>query len=77
MWSIDASTEDLTNESHGMVTNVAWDMFVDSDTSKAQIDGQARFEIMIWVGTYGDPKPIGFSDGPCLKQKVSISNHPL
>jgi hypothetical protein len=71
-WSVDATPEDLDSATSGLVANVAWDLFLDQDPNMAQIDSKAAWEIMIWLGRYGGPAPIG---QPCLGGKsVSIGD---
>lgn len=70
-WQITASPIDLASNTLGMLANVAWDIFADADPKKAGNDATALYEIMFWMGTYGQPQPLGFSDGPCLKQTLN------
>ncbi|KAF2664659.1 concanavalin A-like lectin/glucanase [Microthyrium microscopicum] len=73
-WSISAPAKDLDSRITGMVSNVAWDMFADEDPAAAQVDASAKYEVMVWVGRYGDPKPIGFSSGLCQNQTVTVGD---
>jgi xyloglucan-specific endo-beta-1,4-glucanase len=66
-WAIPAPPKDLE-------TNIAWDLFADPEPATSRIDARARFEIMVWLGAYGDPKPIGFANGLCLNQ-TAVSNN--
>jgi xyloglucan-specific endo-beta-1,4-glucanase len=61
-WDMYAVDHDL--QSSNVIANVAIDMFADADPSAASSAILANYEIMVWVGTYGQPHPIGFSDGP-------------
>lgn len=62
----DALTENETN------TNVAIDMFLDSDSKKAQDSTKAKFEVMVWFARFGpSTQPIGLSNpGSLDKQTV-------
>jgi hypothetical protein len=42
----------------GTVANVAFDMFVDDEPTKCGDPITAEVEIMIWVGTIGNPYPL-------------------
>jgi len=47
--------------------NVVYDMFVDPDKTVASGTNstvQSKYEIMIWIGAYGDPFPLGASVNP-------------
>lgn len=62
------SSPSVANDVEGLsqlntIANVALDMFVDSDSTNAQSEVDASYEIMIWLGSFGDPKPLGFSQG--------------
>lgn len=55
-------TSDLTAES--VNTNVAIDMFFDSDQTNAQNSTKAKYEVMVWFATVGSAaQPIGYSSG--------------
>ena len=43
------------------VANIAFDLFADPDSDKALSATTAATEIMIWIGTVGNPWPIGYS----------------
>lgn len=44
--------------------NVAIDMFLDADSTKAQSSTDAKFEVMVWLGLFGSAtEPIGFQQG--------------
>ena len=52
--------------------NVAVDMFVDSDPSKAVDTTQAKYEVMIWLGQYGaSTQQIGLKEGAVATQVVN------
>ena len=45
-------------------TNVAIDMFVDADSSKASSTEDAKYEIMVWLATLGPAtQPLGLDQG--------------
>jgi hypothetical protein len=50
--------------------NVALDLFVDPDPSLAQNETNAGYEIMVWLGAFGNPYPIGYSNGLNLNQTI-------
>lgn len=53
-------------------TNVAIDMFLDSDKQNAQSSTDAKYEIMVWLGTIGAAtQPIGLADGAVLTQVIN------
>lgn len=53
-------------------TNVAIDMFLDSDKTKAQSSTDAKFEIMVWLCTIGAAtQPIGLANGAVTTQVVN------
>jgi hypothetical protein len=74
-WDLFASNKDLDSSTAGMVANVAWDMFADEDQGTSMIDSQARWEVMIWMGRYGNPAPIGSPN--CLANTVTVGNDVL
>jgi xyloglucan-specific endo-beta-1,4-glucanase len=43
------------------ITNVALDLFADADSNNAKNPTQANYEIMVWLGSFGDPKPLGWN----------------
>ncbi|KAK0638570.1 concanavalin A-like lectin/glucanase domain-containing protein [Cercophora newfieldiana] len=55
---------DYTGDLKGMRANVAYDIFTATDPQHANSGGD--FELMIWLGRYGDVCPIGSSAG-CVK----------
>ncbi|KAF2498283.1 concanavalin A-like lectin/glucanase [Lophium mytilinum] len=71
-WSMSPATSlNLGNDLNGlskinMIANVAIDMFADADPKKAQSETEAAFEIMLWLGSFGNPQPLGFRDGSGL-----------
>jgi xyloglucan-specific endo-beta-1,4-glucanase len=55
--------------------NVAVDMFADADPGAAQNETKAGYEIMIWLGSFNAPQPLGYdASKPCLKQTVGDIN---
>lgn len=44
--------------------NVVYDMFVDPDQNVANSTTDAKYEIMIWIGAFGEPFPLGASVNP-------------
>ena len=47
-----------------MQANVAVDMFADEDPTRAQTPSKQRYEIMVWLGKFGDAAvPIGYYSG--------------
>lgn len=54
---------------------MAFDMFADTDAEKAQSATTAATEIMIWIGTVGDPWPIGYNrNKTCFQQELGGVN---
>lgn len=54
---------DLTADN--LNTNVAIDMFIDSDKTTAQNPAKAKYELMVWFAAYGSAtQPIGFGPVP-------------
>lgn len=59
------------------VANAVVDMFVDVDPKKASTYGQAAWEIMVWLGMYGNKYPLGyyeFMDPPAPTMEVGGVN---
>jgi xyloglucan-specific endo-beta-1,4-glucanase len=51
--------------------NVAVDMFADADPVAAQNETKAGYEIMIWLGSFNAPQPLGYdANSPCLTQTI-------
>jgi xyloglucan-specific endo-beta-1,4-glucanase len=51
--------------------NVAVDMFADADPGAAQNETKAGYEIMIWLGSFSAPQPLGYdANNPCLTATV-------
>jgi xyloglucan-specific endo-beta-1,4-glucanase len=55
-------------------TNVAFDVFFDTELEKAVNTTAPRYEIMVWIGQFGSILPIGASNsedaGKLPKQKI-------
>ncbi|OCK77131.1 glycoside hydrolase family 12 protein [Lepidopterella palustris CBS 459.81] len=76
-WSMSpGASPSISNDVAGLsnlntIANVALDIFADADPVKSQSEVQAGYEIMIWIGSFGDPKPLGFSTGAaCWNQTL-------
>jgi len=52
--------------------NVAFDSFLDVDQVSANSTTTATYEIMIWIGTIGSAKPIGYSTSSAISGKLSL-----
>ncbi|WYZ43940.1 hypothetical protein EsH8_VII_000376 [Colletotrichum jinshuiense] len=58
------TTDAAALEENETNTNVAIDMFLDDDKDKAQDSTKAKYEIMVWFGTFGSAtQPIGYQQG--------------
>lgn len=44
--------------------NVVYDMFVDTDADTSANATTAKYEMMIWIGAFDDPFPLGASINP-------------
>ncbi|RMZ83662.1 hypothetical protein DV738_g1075, partial [Chaetothyriales sp. CBS 135597] len=54
-------------------TNVAIDIFLDPDSTKAQDTVKAKYEIMVWLATFGTAtQQIGYADG--AKDSVTLAD---
>lgn len=52
--------------------NVAIDMFIDPDSSKSKDTDNAKFEVMVWFGQFGDSTfPVGWQTGPRTTQTIN------
>lgn len=50
------------------VSNVAFDVFFDTEMKKAVNTTAPRYEVMVWIGQYGNILPIGATNsGDVLK----------
>lgn len=53
-------------------SNVAIDMFLDSDPTKATSSTDAKYEVMVWLGVFGvATEPIGLKQGSLKTQAVN------
>jgi xyloglucan-specific endo-beta-1,4-glucanase len=57
----------------GAKANVAVDMFFDSDSSNAVTTTKSAYEVMVWLGSFGEVVPIGFTNGVRANKTVSSS----
>ena len=54
-------------------TNVAIDIFLDSDSGNAQDTTKAKYEIMVWLATFGaSTQPIGLAEG--IRDSVTLND---
>ena len=60
--------------SFAVKSNVALDLFADEDSISAQNETRAGYEIMIWLASIGDIKPIGYSNTACGTQQVGSNS---
>ncbi|KAL6879318.1 concanavalin A-like lectin/glucanase [Trichoderma novae-zelandiae] len=52
-------------------TNVALDMFIDSEKKASQDPTKAKYELMVWFASIGPAtQPIGFAQGPVTQQTL-------
>lgn len=59
-----AVTDEAALTTNNVNTNVAVDMFIDSDKAKAQNSSLAGFEVMVWFAAFGTAaQPIGLKSG--------------
>ncbi|KAL2890453.1 concanavalin A-like lectin/glucanase [Ceratocystis lukuohia] len=67
-----AETTDVTSlAANSLNANVAMDLFIDSDSTKAQNSSQAGYEIMVWFAAIGAAtQPIGLSRGAVATETV-------
>ncbi|KAF4592115.1 glycoside hydrolase family 12 protein [Ophiocordyceps camponoti-floridani] len=71
-----SSLADLANAN--VNSNVAIDMFVDSDLEKAQDSERAKYEVMVWFAAIGPATfAIGQDDKPIMSKKVDGTNFNL
>jgi hypothetical protein len=51
--------------------NVAVDMFLSEDETKAENSTLASYEVMVWLGRFGpSTQPLGFTTTPALQQQA-------
>ena len=58
-----ALADSTDNDVSGVIANVALDLFADTDVSKANVSTEASAEVMIWIGSFGSPQPLGYHTG--------------
>lgn len=59
-------------------TNVAIDMFLDPDSSKAINTEEATYEVMVWLATFGPAtQPIGLAEGARMVATVNTTTFNL
>lgn len=60
----------------GAKANIAFDMFMDPDPDKATSATAAKYEMMIWIGRVGTPRPLGFDsdNATCYNQQLGSLN---
>lgn len=74
------SVESGTLDSSGLasldvIANVAFDMFLDTNSSKASDATTASTEIMIWIGKVGKAQPLGYSSTrTCFTQQLGSTD---
>lgn len=56
--------------------NAAWDFFLDSDEAKSQSAPDAAIEMMVWLGSVGDPWWLGREENTILSN-ISLSDTEL
>ncbi|KAJ6135228.1 hypothetical protein N7512_000388 [Penicillium capsulatum] len=65
------STDDATLKANDLATNVAVDMFFDTDQKKAQNSSLAGFEVMVWFADYGaSAQPFGLDKGAVTTKTI-------
>jgi xyloglucan-specific endo-beta-1,4-glucanase len=71
IWNMQMSTGPNDLASVEATANVAMDMFADADSGAAQNETKAGYEIMVWLGSFSAPQPLGYdAHNPCLTQTV-------
>ncbi|KAF1809566.1 concanavalin A-like lectin/glucanase, partial [Eremomyces bilateralis CBS 781.70] len=60
--ALDSSFDAAGLVANSVTANVAIDMFVDADPAKSQNETLAKYEILIWLGTIGQPYPLGWNE---------------
>jgi hypothetical protein len=49
-----------TLDATDVVANAVVDMFIDADSARASTYGKAAWELMVWLGMYGNKYPLGY-----------------
>lgn len=61
-WSMAPSSSNVQDlAAIDAAANVVVDMFLDPDPTKANSTTLPKYEVMVWIGSLGDKRPIGFS----------------
>lgn len=60
-----ASVDEPGLAAQDVIANVAFDIFADHNPDNAHYEVKAETEIMIWLGTFGKPYPLGWDDTSC------------
>ena len=67
-----SSTDETALTANSVNTNVAIDMFLDSDKTSAEDSTKAKFEMMVWLAAFGAAtQPIGLSAGAVTTETVN------
>jgi hypothetical protein len=67
-----ASTDVQGLSKNSVNTNVAIDMFLDSDPTNAQNSSKAKYEVMVWFADFGSAaQPIGLAQGTVSTQVLN------
>jgi hypothetical protein len=67
-----ASTDVQGLSQNSVNTNVAIDMFLDSDPTNAQNSSNAKYEVMVWFADFGPAaQPIGLAQGMVSTQVLN------
>lgn len=79
-WSANVTPEKGSSKTRSLSSakarfNVAVDMFLHADPELAQNETTSQYEIMVWIGSNENPKPLGYSNGVKLIQRTA--NHSL
>jgi hypothetical protein len=70
--TVAASTDQASLTAENLQTNVAIDMFLDSDQTKASNSTLAKYEVMVWFADYGSSaQPIGLSSGAVTSKTLN------
>ena len=75
---VENTTDSLALDDINMNANVCVDMFLDSSKNSAGETSDSRYEVMVWLGRYGDAtQPIGLLNGALETQLVNTTNFDL
>lgn len=55
------------------IANVAFDMFLDPDPSKAKSTSSPTYEVMVWLGTIGTIYPIGAYNATATATRPTVT----